>query len=147
MQKAPSQQGHLQPINCKFDSCPCKLPREARACLFWMHKTEIKFCLIEGMKYCSLAPRFYDVSRYATFFTADTETLFTLLYQHIFAQHRWENNLAHYPGPIILADRSSALPSPITMTETTPSPLLSCGGGKDSLSSSGGARCSVFSSS
>lgn len=89
--------------------------------------------LIEGMKYCSLAPHFYDISRYSSFFKADTETLFTLLYQHIFAQHRWENNLAHYPGPIILADRSTATPAPITMHEANPSLLLSCGGGKDSL--------------
>nr|BBH86562.1 hypothetical protein KTC_13130 [Thermosporothrix sp. COM3] len=85
----------------------------------------------EGMKYCSLAPHIYDITPWTC--TEETIALFKLLYQEIFAQHRWENGLAHYPGPTIVPDPapSARMPHPIETHE--PSLLVSCGGGKDSL--------------
>ncbi len=92
--------------------------------------------LLEGMKFCSLAPRAFDLHPYSRYITADTEQLFSLLFNKIFAQHKWENDLVHYTGPQLVYVKHE----PGRTTEPTTAKLsgdcqtlFSCGGGKDSL--------------
>ncbi len=90
--------------------------------------------LLEAMKFCSLAPRIFDLDKYSSFMTPETEPLFTLLFNKIFAQHKWENHLIRYSGPQLQYDavdnRSDAVAIDVTKSRQT---LFSCGGGKDSL--------------
>jgi hypothetical protein len=86
----------------------------------------------EGMKYCSLFPAIYDVSRYGALLHQETLELFVLVYCRVFAQHRWEHQFPGYSGPLIRGGTAKTR-EPVTVQGGTPDLLLSCGGGKDSL--------------
>lgn len=88
---------------------------------------------IEGMKYCSLAPKEYDITGYSHFVNDDLIHLFEVLYKNIFAQHKWENDLPDYPGPELIYSKNSHQKSVTTINRGKTEVLFSCGGGKDSL--------------
>ncbi len=100
----------------------------------YVDKLVFHIALVEAMKFCSLAPKVFDLTAYSSFMTAETDELFTLLFNKIFAQHKWENGLAHYNGPELRHDSpaESGIVATVAINHSC-STLFSCGGGKDSL--------------
>jgi len=90
---------------------------------------------LEGIKFCSLVPRYYLVGRYSKYFNYDLINLFKILYNKIFAQHKYENNLGWYHGPEIVIDKGplGRVLKRSKISDKKIKLLLSCGGGKDSL--------------
>jgi len=89
---------------------------------------------IFGLNFCSLAPAVYDVSKYSQYIDVDLKTLFSHLYNGIFAQHRFENQLFDYKGPQILGQAHSSLdPYTFHASDIGPEVLMSSSVGKDSL--------------
>ncbi|EDX72506.1 hypothetical protein MC7420_3578 [Coleofasciculus chthonoplastes PCC 7420] len=90
--------------------------------------------LFEGMKLCSLFPNYYDISLIAKNLDKPVLDLFTTIYQGVFGQHWYENNITDYPGPeIIYPGLSLANSQPIPISGNNSTVLTGCGGGKDSI--------------
>ncbi|HEY4033136.1 MAG TPA: hypothetical protein VGL94_04135 [Ktedonobacteraceae bacterium] len=88
---------------------------------------------IEGFKYFSLFPRVYNVLRYSKFVNKDLIDLSYLIYNNVFAQHKWEHSRPDYSGPKIVFDTSAYKDETTEIQIGDIAMLFSCGGGKDSL--------------
>lgn len=95
----------------------------------------IQIGILLGIKYCSLVPRYYDVKKYSSYLNNDIIQVFNILYNKVFAQHKFENNLADYIGPEILTINTEfdTAFSPVKISEGKTKLLVCNGGGKDSL--------------
>lgn len=90
--------------------------------------------LFEGMKLCSLFPRYYDISIIAEHLTKPSLELFSRIYQGVFGQHLYENDITDYTGPeIIYSGVSLKNSEPIPLLGDHKTILSGCGGGKDSI--------------
>jgi hypothetical protein len=88
-----------------------------------------------GIKYCSLFPEKYDISKYSEYITEDFLKLFHENYDHVFVQHRYQNNKPQYQGPEIVVDENQlGQKHEITKIDNPNNKIIfGCGGGKDSL--------------
>lgn len=90
--------------------------------------------LFEGMKLCSLYPQFYDISQIAEHLQAPVLDLFVQIYQGVFAQHWYENQVQNYPSPDFIYPKAElGKPSPQAVVASNSTILTGCGGGKDSI--------------
>lgn len=100
----------------------------------YVDKLVFHIALLEGMKFCSLAPKTFNLEEYSQYITTDTVELFSNLFNKIFAQHKWENDLAHYQGPELKYTTNNSSVETVTIDSNKAcKTLFSCGGGKDSL--------------
>lgn len=89
--------------------------------------------LFEGMKLCSLFPRFFDISLIAPNLDGAALQLFSDIYQGVFGQHWYENNVTDYRGPeIVYAETELGTNQPFAIAANNETVLTACGGGKDS---------------
>lgn len=97
-------------------------------------KIAAHIALFEGMKLCSLFPKYYDVSVIAEGLAKPVVELFAKIYQGVFAQHWYENHVTDYLGPEIIYP-GTYLPdsNPIAIAGENRTVLAGCGGGKDSI--------------
>jgi tRNA(Ile)-lysidine synthase TilS/MesJ len=95
----------------------------------------VQMGILLGMKYCSLIPKYYNVSQYSSYINNDFIDFFNILYNKIFAQHKYENNLPNYNGPefIITDSKPDSFLSTVEIPESDVKILVCNGGGKDSL--------------
>ncbi|AFZ24700.1 hypothetical protein Cylst_2487 [Cylindrospermum stagnale PCC 7417] len=90
--------------------------------------------LFEGMKLCSLFPKYYDISVIAEHLEKPVLDLFGKIYQGVFAQHWYENNVSDYQQPeIIYSQVSLEKSNPFPILGDNSTILAGCGGGKDSI--------------
>ncbi|AOX03358.1 hypothetical protein BJP34_31460 [Moorena producens PAL-8-15-08-1] len=90
--------------------------------------------LFEGMKLCSLFPKYYDINLVAENLSQPVLELFTKIYQGAFGQHWYENNITDYPGPELIYSQGSLSNSkPTSIFGDNSTVLAGCGGGKDSI--------------
>ncbi|MDJ0737740.1 MAG: hypothetical protein QNJ47_27410 [Nostocaceae cyanobacterium] len=90
--------------------------------------------LFEGMKLCSLFPKYYDISVIAENLSKPVLELFTKIYKGVFAQHLYENNITDYDGSeIIYPGVSLGNSEPTSISGDNSTILAGCGGGKDSI--------------
>lgn len=93
-----------------------------------------QIAVLTGIKYCSLAPRTFELTKYSHHLNEDFVSLFITLFNRIFAQHKYENELTEYEGPKMVVSSESLAGYRITkIKEGDVAMLLGCGGGKDSL--------------
>ena len=91
--------------------------------------------LFEGMKLCSLFPKYYDIDLIAESLSQPVLDLFSKIYQGVFGQHWYENNVIDYAGPEIIYPKASLgniEPTQIISRDNS-TVLAGCGGGKDSI--------------
>lgn len=91
--------------------------------------------LFEGMKLCSLFPKYYDVTLIAESLNKPILELFGNIYKGVFAQHLYENNVTDYDGAEIIypgVSLGNSKPTSIIGDNST-TILAGCGGGKDSV--------------
>lgn len=90
--------------------------------------------LFEGMKLCSLFPKYYDISVIAHWLVEPVIKLFSQIYNGVFSQHLYENKVTDYSGPqIIYPGTDFGQSNPTRMIESDFSVLTAFGGGKDSV--------------
>jgi UDP-N-acetyl-alpha-D-muramoyl-L-alanyl-L-glutamate epimerase len=89
--------------------------------------------LFEGMKLCSLFPNYYDISIIAQHVEKPVIDLFIKIYQGVFAQHWYENNVTDYQHPEIIHSQALGESNPVPILGDNHTVLASCGGGKDSI--------------
>lgn len=89
---------------------------------------------LEGMKFCSLFPQFYDISAIASHLFPESLTLFQNIYRGVFAQNLYENQYWDYSGVEFVCDRTQFTDSsPARIGGDNETILTGCGGGKDSI--------------
>lgn len=98
----------------------------------FMERVHVHSALFELNKLASLRPRVLDLGPYARHHTRALEELWRAIYQGVWAQWRYENDLPDEPGPAWPGNPTAA-PGPVTRDHRSESVLLFCGGGKDSL--------------
>lgn len=89
--------------------------------------------LFEGMKLCSLFPKYYDISRIAKYLEKPVLELFVKIYQGVFGQHWYENNVTDYQQPEIIYSGELSISNPARILGNNQTILAGCGGGKDSI--------------
>jgi hypothetical protein len=99
-----------------------------------IEKIAAHIALFEGMKLCSLFPKYYDISRIANNLEPSVLDLFSKIYQGVFGQHWYENNVTDYQQPeIIYLPSSLGKNHPAQIIGDNSTILAGCGGGKDSI--------------
>lgn len=68
--------------------------------------------LFEGMKLCSLFPEYYDISVIAEYLEPAVLDLFVQIYQGVFGQHWYENNITNYQQPEIITSQKLGVSQP-----------------------------------
>lgn len=96
-------------------------------------KIAAHIALFEGMKLCSLFPQYYDISKIAEHLAAPVLNLFVKIYQGVFAQHWYENNITDYQHPEIISSQALGGIHPVSILGDNRTILAGCGGGKDSI--------------
>ncbi len=89
--------------------------------------------LFEGMKFCSLYPRYYDISLISQQLNENVIEGFIKVYQGVFAQHWYENNITDYPHPDLIYAQKLGNYQPLAIFGNNQTLLMGCGGGKDSI--------------
>ncbi|QYX31042.1 hypothetical protein [Sphaerospermopsis torques-reginae] len=89
--------------------------------------------LFEGMKLCSLFPEYYDISVIAEYLEPAVLDLFVQIYQGVFGQHWYENNITDYQQPEIITSQKLGVSQPAEILGNHQTILAGCGGGKDSI--------------
>jgi hypothetical protein len=90
--------------------------------------------LFEGMKFCSLFPKYYDISTVAEHLSPNGIDIFLEVYKGVFAQHRYENSVEDYAGPqIVYPHRDLGQCQTSEILSWSSVVLTGCGGGKDSV--------------
>ncbi|NER34912.1 MAG: hypothetical protein F6J93_12975 [Oscillatoria sp. SIO1A7] len=97
-----------------------------------IQKVAAHIALFEGMKLCSLFPKYYDISAIADSLAEPVVELFGKIYNGVFAQHLYENNVIDYAGPEIIYSGSLGESEPAAIEGDGRTVLAGCGGGKDS---------------
>jgi hypothetical protein len=99
----------------------------------FMRKLYFHIMAFEANKLISLKPKHFDTGSFSDLQTDSFVRLWQTVYQHVWAQWRYENDLPDYAGPVPV--QPVAEHSPIAVESSPGSiPLLAfCGGGKDSL--------------
>ncbi len=99
----------------------------------FMERVHVHSALFEINKIASLRPKLLDLGPYAHHHTRALEQLWRQVFERVWAQWRYENNLPDEKGPEWVsrpvADKASAVRKDRSVEEV----LLFCGGGKDSL--------------
>lgn len=99
-----------------------------------IEKIAAYIALFEGMKLCSLFPKYYDISVIANGLSKPVLELFYKIYKGVFAQHLYENNVTNYSGPeIIYPGVNLGYGEPTVLSGDNHTILAGCGGGKDSI--------------
>lgn len=99
-----------------------------------INKIVAYIALFEGMKLCSLFPKYYDITLIAESLNKPVLELFTEIYKGVFAQHLYENDITDYDGAkIIYPGVSLGNTQPIPISGDNSTILTGCGGGKDSI--------------
>lgn len=99
----------------------------------FLQKIAAHIALFEGMKLCSLFPQFYDVSNIAKYLEPPVLDLFVKIYQGVFGQHWYENNITDYQQPEIITSQELGKSQPLAILDANQTILAGCGGGKDSI--------------
>lgn len=99
----------------------------------FMERLFVHAALFEINKIASLRPQIVDLGPYAKYHTVALESLWVTVFQQVWAQWRFENNLPHEPPPRWASQPRDAEPAAIQRDHRVPEVLLFCGGGKDSL--------------
>ncbi len=89
--------------------------------------------LFEGMKLCSLFPEYYDISRVSPQLEPEALELFVTIYQGVFGQHWYENQVTDYWQPKIIYSQELGQTNRGVILGENPAILIGCGGGKDSV--------------
>ncbi|HBR00456.1 MULTISPECIES: hypothetical protein [unclassified Roseofilum] len=89
--------------------------------------------LFEGMKLCSLFPKYYDISPIAQYLAQPALELFVKIYQGVFGQHWYENQVTDYQQPEIIYSQPLGESTSGTILGNNSTILTGCGGGKDSV--------------
>lgn len=98
-----------------------------------IEKIAAHIALFEGMKLCSLFPKYYDISRIAEHLEKSVLELFVKIYQGVFGQHWYENNVTDYQQPEIIYAQDLGKSHPVPILGDNRTILTGCGGGKDSI--------------
>ncbi|NES41688.1 hypothetical protein [Moorena sp. SIO2C4] len=99
-----------------------------------IHQIAAYIALFEGMKLSSLFPKYYDINLVAENLSQPVLELFAKIYQGVFGQHWYENNITDYPGPELIYSQGSLSNSkPTSIFGDNSTVLAGCGGGKDSI--------------
>lgn len=107
---------------------------EARFGQAFMDRLYFHMLAFEALKVTSLNPDGVDLGPFERFHDDAFEALWQQLYQHIWAQWRYENHLPHARGPAFVHPARADQPSPQRREHHNPVEMLAfCGGGKDSL--------------
>jgi UDP-N-acetyl-alpha-D-muramoyl-L-alanyl-L-glutamate epimerase len=88
--------------------------------------------LFEGIKLCSLFPKYYDIGLIAPQLNNASLELFVSVYQGVFAQHWYENQVTDYLQPEFIYDKL-LMQSTVSILDAQEIILTACGGGKDSV--------------
>ncbi|MEB3151141.1 MAG: hypothetical protein VKL60_19245 [Sphaerospermopsis sp.] len=99
----------------------------------FIQKIVAHIALFEGMKFCSLFPAYYDISVIAEYLEPAVLDLFVKIYQGVFGQHWYENNITDYQQPEIITSQKLGVSQPISILGNNQTILAGCGGGKDSI--------------
>ncbi|NEQ77894.1 MAG: hypothetical protein F6K23_35700 [Okeania sp. SIO2C9] len=89
--------------------------------------------LFEGMKLCSLFPKYYDISRISAHLENSVLKFFVKIYQGVFGQHWYENNVTDYQQPEFIYAQDLGEANPVSILGDSRTILTGCGGGKDSI--------------
>ncbi len=89
--------------------------------------------LFEGMKLCSLFPEYYDISVITEYLELPVLDLFLTIYQGVFGQHWYENNVTNYQQPEFIYSQPLGQSKPVSILGDNHTVLAGCGGGKDSI--------------
>ncbi len=89
--------------------------------------------LFEGMKLCSLFPKYYDISGISEYLDKPVLDLFIKIYQGVFGQHWYENNVTDYQQPEMIDSGNLGVSQPDIILGDHETILVGCGGGKDSI--------------
>jgi UDP-N-acetyl-alpha-D-muramoyl-L-alanyl-L-glutamate epimerase len=106
---------------------------EAKYSPDYLHQVYCHIALVEGLKYCSIFPDFYDVSAIADGLSEASLEFFSQVYQFAYTQNLYENQISEYQGPELRSDRPLGITQPITLNPNCPTVLVGNGGGKDSF--------------
>ncbi|MBP0030642.1 hypothetical protein [Roseofilum sp. Guam] len=98
-----------------------------------INKIAAYIALFEGMKLCSLFPKYYDISEIAPYLGKPALELFVKIYQGVFGQHWYENKVTDYQQPEIIYSPALGESSPAVILGDNSTILTGCGGGKDSV--------------
>jgi hypothetical protein len=98
-----------------------------------IEKIAAYIALFEGMKLCSLFPKYYDISRISKYLDNSALQLFVKIYQGVFGQHWYENNITDYQQPEIIYSQELGVTNPVSILGDNRTILTGCGGGKDSI--------------
>ncbi|MDY6782942.1 MAG: hypothetical protein SW833_10410 [Cyanobacteriota bacterium] len=98
-----------------------------------IEKIAAHIALFEGMKLCSLFPKYYDISNLSKYLSEASLDLFVKVYQGVFGQHWYENNRTDYQQPEFIYGQNLGESHPLTLLEKNLTILTGCGGGKDSI--------------
>jgi len=99
----------------------------------FMERLFVHAALFEINKIASLRPQIVDLGPYAAYHTVALESLWRTVFQQVWAQWRFENNLPHEPPPRWASQPRAPEPTAVGRDQRVPQVLLFCGGGKDSL--------------
>ncbi|MBO1053416.1 MAG: hypothetical protein HEQ25_15880 [Dolichospermum sp. DET73] len=99
----------------------------------FINKIVAHIALFEGMKLCSLFPEYYDISVIAEYLEPSVLDLFVTIYQGVFGQHWYENNISNYQQPEIIYSQKLGVSQPTSILGDNQTILAGCGGGKDSI--------------
>lgn len=99
----------------------------------YIEKIVAHIALFEGMKFCSLFPQYYDISSIAKHLESEALDLFVQIYQGVFGQHWYENNITNYQHPEIISYQEMGASDPREILGDNQTILTGCGGGKDSI--------------
>lgn len=106
---------------------------EARFGTDFVERLFVHAALFEINKLASLRPQILDLGPYVRHHTAALESLWSTVFQHVWAQWRFENNLPDEAPPRWASQPCASSPAVVTRDRSADAVLLFCGGGKDSL--------------
>ncbi|ERT06310.1 hypothetical protein M595_3707 [Lyngbya aestuarii BL J] len=98
-----------------------------------IHRFVAYIALFEGMKFCSLYPKKFDISVIAEWLSPQTPKLFNQIYRGVFAQNLYENQMTNYSGAVLVYNQDLTEKKPLKIRGENPTVLAGCGGGKDSF--------------
>jgi len=99
----------------------------------YMYKIYCHIALIEGLKYCSVFPKFFDLSQIADGLSESSLSFFTHTYRNAYTQNMYENNISTYEGPELIFNQPLGSNKTISLDSGNDDILMGNGGGKDSL--------------